>query len=58
MDKLLIDHLPIIEAIESASNLTWDHIEANKVEPWITLYREEIADLNKLTAIEMIQSTH
>lgn len=40
--KTEIDKLPLIVAIEEASGLTFEQIEADSVEPWITLYNEEV----------------
>ena len=46
--KTLIDHLPIIVAIEEASQLTWDYITANNITEWIELYNEEVEEMNKI----------
>lgn len=46
MDKLLIDHLPIIAAIEDAAKKSWDEIVADDDRVWIDLYEAEIADMN------------
>jgi len=39
----MIELHPLILAIEEASGLNFEQIEAEGLEPWIGLYREELA---------------
>jgi len=51
MDKLLIDHLPIIAAIEEAALKSWDEIVSGNDRVWLDLYNEEIAEMNNFNEL-------